>query len=340
MRFAYLAAFIFLFSCSDITVASKRPTQEPVREAIAGPLLGSQKVSQHGRLRVEGSHLVDYYGTPIQLKGMSSHGLQWFGKFANKSSMKELRDNWGQSVFRAAMYTEEGGYIQNRNLKYKVYEIANAAIELDSYVIIDWHILRDGNPMWHLNEAREFFAEMSKYYAGYQNVIYEIANEPNGNDVHWINAIRPYAEEIARTIRGNDSQAIIIVGTGSWSQDVHEAAANPLREKNIMYALHFYAASHGQFLRDRLAQAMSQGIAIFVTEWGTMDASGRGGMDVGSTRAWMDLLDKNKVGWCNWSLSDSNDSHAVLRPGANPNGGWGDRDLTPSGRLVRGYMLR
>jgi endoglucanase len=302
--------------------------------------LFAQTVSEAGRLKVQGCYLLDKSGYAVQLKGMSSHGLQWFGKFANINAMRELKEKWDQRVFRAAMYTEEGGYLANRNLKNKVHEIVRAAIELDIYVIIDWHILSDRNPMWHIYEAKEFFDEMSRTYAGYPNVFYEIANEPNGGDVRWDNAIKPYAKEVVSVIRKNDPEGIIIVGSGTWSQDVQDPANDPILEKNIMYSLHFYAGSHGQYLRDRIPAAMSKGIAIFVTEWGAMDSSGRGGLDYGSTDAWMKLLEKYYVGWTAWSLSDSQDSHAVLRPGSSPNGGWGEGNLSANGKLVKRYMLQ
>jgi endoglucanase len=296
-------------------------------------------VSTHGRLQVKGSRLVDQYGAEIQLKGMSSHGLQWFGNFANKNAMRELQQDWGQTVFRAAMYTKEGGYLDNPSVKSKVYEVANAAVELDQYVIIDWHILSDRNPMWNVNKAKEFFDEMSKYYAAYPNVMYEIANEPNGGDVTWDNAIKPYANAIIPIIRKNDPNNIIIVGSSNWSQNVQDPARDPLPYSNIMYSCHFYAATHGQWLRDRISSAMASGIAVFITEWGTMDSSGNGGINYNETAAWMKFLDANKISWANWSLSDSGQTHSILRSGSNVNGGWTDANLTASGKLVKSYML-
>jgi endoglucanase len=48
------------------------------------------------------------------------------------------------------------------------------------YVIVDWHILSDGNPLANEDAAKAFFAEVSERYKGSPNVIYEICNEPNG----------------------------------------------------------------------------------------------------------------------------------------------------------------
>lgn len=295
-------------------------------------------VDIHGQLSVKGSQLVDKDGVPIQLKGMSSHGLQWFGSYANKQSMKYLNDELGQTVFRAAMYTAEGGYLSNPSLKYKVFEIVDAAIELGIYVIVDWHILQDRNPLWNKDKAKSFFDEVSKKYKNIPNVIYEIANEPNGNDVKWWNAIKPYAQELIPVIRRNSPNAIIIVGTGSWSQEVNHAADNPIDADNIMYALHFYAGSHGQWLRDRARDAMTKGIALFVTEWGTMDSSGRGGINYFQSDLWVKFMADNKISWANWSLSNSYDSHAILKTWVKPDGNWSDSHLSNSGLLMKKYM--
>lgn len=189
---------------------------------FAFPLLAGP-VTNHGKLKVEGAFLKDQNGDDMQLKGMSSHGLQWFGHYANIGSMRELRDKWGLTVFRAAMYTAEGGYLQNQSVKEKVHEIVRAAIELDIYVIIDWHILSDKNPMWNVGAAKGFFDEMSRTYAGIPNVFYEIANEPNG-DAGWYNAIKPYAMQVIPVIRANDPDGLVIVGTANWSQNVKDPA--------------------------------------------------------------------------------------------------------------------
>ncbi|MEC2103431.1 cellulase family glycosylhydrolase [Bacillus licheniformis] len=291
-------------------------------------------VAVNGQLTLKGTQLVNQNGKAVQLKGISSHGLQWYGDYVNKDSLKWLRDDWGINVFRAAMYTAEGGYIDNPSVKNKVKEAVEAAKELGIYVIIDWHILSDGNPNQNKAKAKEFFNEMSRLYGKTPNVIFEIANEPNG-DVNWNRDIKPYAEEILSVIRKNSPKNIVIVGTGTWSQDVNDAADNQLKDGNVMYALHFYAGTHGQSLRDKADYALSKGAPIFVTEWGTSDASGNGGVYLDQSREWLKYLDSKKISWVNWNLSDKQESSAALNPGASKNGGWSQSDLSPSGKFVR-----
>ncbi|APC41907.1 cellulase family glycosylhydrolase [Clostridium estertheticum] len=291
--------------------------------------------SSVSQLKIVGSQLCDSTGKAIQLKGMSSHGLQWYGDYMNYDSMKYLRDNWGVNVVRAAMYTDQGGYISNpTTTKAKVKEIVQAAIDLNMYVIIDWHILNDGNPNTYKEQSKSFFKEMATTYGNHPNVIYEICNEPNGSTT-WANDIKPYAQYIIPAIRAIDPDNIIIVGTSTWSQDVDTAANSPLSYSNIMYACHFYAGTHGQSLRDKIDYAMAKGIAVFVTEWGTSDASGNGGPYIDASQQWIDYMANKKISWVNWSLCDKSEAASALKPGDSKTGGWIDSDLTTSGLFVK-----
>jgi endoglucanase len=292
-------------------------------------------VTAHGQLRTSGNQLVDKNGASVQLRGMSSHGLQWYGNYMNLSSIRWLRDDWKINVIRAAMYTEEEGYLEDPSVKNKVFEMIDAAIALDIYVIVDWHILYDGNPQTHKAQAKAFFNEVAQRYGNIPNVIYEIANEPNGGGVNWNSAIRPYAQEVIPVIRNHAPNSFVIVGTGNWSQDVTDAASNPVSYPNVAYAMHFYACTHGQWLRDRVDQARAQGAVIFSTVWGTADASGDGSVCEHETRTWINFLNQRGISWANWSLATKAEATAALRGGASTSGNWNSSDLTTSGTLVR-----
>ena len=295
-------------------------------------------VSTHGQLRTSGNQLINKNGTAVQLRGMSSHGLQWYGDYMNLSSIRWLRDDWGINVIRAAMYTASEGYIEDPSVKNKVFEIVDAAIALDIYVIVDWHILSDGNPQQYKAEAKAFFNEVAQRYGNTPNVIYEIANEPNGGGVTWNAAIRPYAQEVIPVIRNHAPNSLVIVGTGTWSQDVTDAAANPVSFPNVGYAMHFYACTHGQWLRDRVDQARAQGAMIFSTEWGTADATGDGSVCENDTRTWINFLNQRGISWINWSITPKEEGTAALNPGASTTGNWSASDLSPSGTLVKSLM--
>ncbi len=297
-------------------------------------------VSEHGRLSVRGADLVDQHGEPMQLRGVSTHGIQWFPQFANKDAFRHLRDEWHINVIRLAMYSGAGeGYTDSTKagIEQTVQDAVDACIELDMYVIVDWHVLQDQSPQVRKADALRFFEYMSAKYADYPNVIYEICNEPNGY-ASWGGDVKPYAEEVIPVIRKNAPDSIVIVGTPTWSQDIDKALADPLKYDNVMYALHYYAATHTDWLRDRLRNCYNSGLPIIVSEFGNCDASGNGNNDLAQAEKWLQLLDSLNISYMNWSLCDKNEAASILRSGASVSGGWGDNDLTENGRFMRDWF--
>lgn len=294
-------------------------------------------VERYGALSVSGTHLCDADGKPVQLCGMSSHGLQWYGKYANKDVIKWLRDDWNADLWRVAMYISSGGYAQNKGMARKVIESIEAAKELGVYVIVDWHVLSECDPLLYVELAEDFFEQIASTYANCPNIIYEICNEPNGNKVTWEGNIKPYAERIIPIIR-KYCDNVIVVGTPVWSSDLASAVKSPIEnQKNIMYTYHFYAGSNGQDSRNAVAAAVKQGLPVFVTEWGTTKASGDGGVFEKETLEWMRFLAKNKISWANWSVNNKGEDSGVLKynKDRDAKGGWAESDLQPSGVLVR-----
>ena len=291
-------------------------------------------------LSVRGSQLVTAAG-PVRLQGVSTHGLAWFPQYVNSDAFRTLRDDWGANCIRLAMYTaESGGYCaggDQAQLKALIDKGVKAASDLGMYVIIDWHILSDGNPKTHQAEAIAFFREISKKYASYTNIIYEICNEPNGN-VTWSRDIKPYAEAVIPVIRANDPDSVIIVGTPTWSQEIDKAAADPLKYGNIMYAFHFYAGTHKDDLRKRVTTAVKGGLPVFITECSITDASGNGACDKASAEAWRKVISDCGLSFMEWSLSNKAESSAILKSSCQKTGTFTASDLNESGAWYRGVM--
>lgn len=300
--------------------------------APSTPVARQGGAQENGWLRVEGTQLCNEKGEPIVLRGMSSHGLQWYGQFAGAKPIANTA-SFGANVFRLAMYTGEGGYLQDPDkLWAAVTQAADAAIAQDLYVIIDWHILSDGDPMANVAQAEEFFTRAARRYKDVPNVLYELCNEPNGG-VTWEGSVRPYAQRLISAIR-KESRGVILIGSPTWSQDIHRAAEHPLEGENLMYTLHFYAGTHGRELRDRIDGCLDKGLPIFVSEWGTSRADGSGGVFLEESKVWLDFLDKRDISWCNWSLCDKNETSAALKPGTSPSAVWTEEALTESGKFV------
>lgn len=296
-----------------------------------------------GRLHVKGTKLVDKKGHEVQLRGVSTHGLSWYPQYVNDKCFAQLHDKWGANVVRLAMYTEEyngycSGDAKNRSdLKKRIKKGVRLAKKHKMYVIVDWHILSDGNPNSHKKEAKAFFREMSREFKGYNNVIYEICNEPN-NGTSW-KEIKSYARSVISTIRKNDKKAVIVVGTPTWSQDVDQAAADPIKGDNIMYALHFYAATHKTDLRNKMTAAINKGLPVFVTEYGICDASGNGAIDKKEADRWVQTMDEYGVSYIAWNLSNKQESSSIIKSSCPKVSGFKKSDLSDEGKWLYS-MLR
>ncbi|MET0465087.1 MAG: glycoside hydrolase family 5 protein [Chitinophagaceae bacterium] len=295
-----------------------------------------QTVSRHGKLKVTGTQLLDQYGQPVVLRGMSYGWHCLWPRFYNAGSVKWLKNDWNINVVRAALGVELGdsSYLKRPDWsKQKIKAVIDAAIREDLYVIIDWH-----SHNINLKEAKAFFAEMAETYGKNPHVIYEIFNEPD--EETWAE-VKEYSMEIINVIREKDPDNIILVGSPHWDQDIHIVADDPLKGfANIMYTLHFYAATHKQSLRDRADYALQKGIPLFISESAGMTASGDGALDEAEWQRWIDWAEKNRISWITWSVSDKNETCSVLLPSAPSKGKWKDRDLKKSGIRTRALLRK
>lgn len=257
----------------------------------------------------------------------------WGGeKYYNASVVSWLKKDWGSTLIRAAMGVDEGGgYLSDPvGNKNKVKAVVDAAIANDMYVIIDWHTHHAER---YQSQSIAFFQEMARTYGNKNHVIYEIYNEPL--QVSWSGVIKPYAQAVVNAIRAIDPDNLIIVGTPNWSQDVDAASRDKLSGNNIAYTLHFYAGTHPQWLRDKAQTALNNGAALFVTEWGSVNANGDGGVNYGETNAWVSFMKANNISHANWALNDKAEGSSALTPGASANGGWASSQLTASGAFAK-----
>ena len=298
---------------------------------------------KHGALHVDGLQIKDTNNQPFTLRGASTHGMHWGDgeTFLNKTAFQNLRDEWGVNMVRLVSYVTQGGYTEGSKdkLDKHIREGVSDLTDLGMYAIIDWHVHAE-NPNDKKAEAIQFFDTYSKMYKDQSNIIYEICNEPTGTP--W-NQIRPYAVDLVNTIRANDPDAIIVVGTNTWSQDVDEVATNggKIDDPNVMYTIHFYSGTHGESLREKVRTALKAGTPVFCTEFGVCDASGNGGFDLEEADRWIDFFEENGISYCCWSLSKKNESASMISPECSKVNGFTNEDLGGTGAwLINTYRSK
>ncbi|MEE1261101.1 MAG: cellulase family glycosylhydrolase [Paludibacteraceae bacterium] len=291
-------------------------------------------VALNGKLKVSGTQLVNECGNPIQLRGMSTHGPQWFRNCYSEESLDVLVKDWGITIFRLAMYVEEQGYITNPSgWRQWIDQYVDYCGQRGIYCLIDWHVLNPGNPNAHKSDAIDFWKYMSQKHGKKAHVLYEICNEPNG--VNWSD-VKNYATDVVKAIRDNNDNTVIIIGTPTWSQDVDIASSDKVSGTNIMYTLHFYAGSHRGELRSKAQSALNNNAPIFVTEFGTSHASGDANYSPDETKTWINWLNERKISWICWSYSDKGEVSATLVPGSCNSKNW--NNVSECGQLIKGLI--
>ena len=328
----FLLIFLLFSSCNSLQLLIKNNDYSLEQKSV---------VDKNGLLAVKGNRIVNQYGAEVSFAGNSmfwSNDYYRGNGFYNKNVVNHLKENWNAKIIRIPMTADpeihDSYLFDPKTNMTKLKTLVDACIKLGLYVIIDWH---SHNAHSTEKEAITFFTEMAKEYGKYPNVMYEIYNEPL--KVSWDDVVKPYSKKVIAAIRKLDPDNIIIVGTPHWSQDADKASLNPIvGYKNIAYTLHFYAASHKKWLIDKAQKALDNGLALIVTEWGSVKADGSGEVDENSTQIWMDFMKKNNLTHCNWSINNKDEGASALKPNTPTDGNWTENDLTKSGKLAKKYI--
>ena len=309
-----------------VSPIASMPTSEPT--GAATPILPRGPVDYYGELVVNGNRIHgEHTNEPAQVRGMSffwSNTGWGQERWYTAETVDRMVDEFNVELVRAALGVEEnGGYLYDSKNKERVETVVEAAIDRNIYIIIDWHTHHaEDNP----EEAVAFFSEMAEKYGDYDNVIFEIYNEPL-KDASW-ETIKTYAEQVIPAIR-EYSDNLIVVGTRTWSQNVDEASLDPIDDPNLAYSFHFYVGSHGNTVRRLAETALDNGVALFVTEWGIWpEAWGPDGMDEND---WMAFVDEHQLSWANWAISNKNEPPSFFKQGSG---------LTKNGEFVQEQLDR
>ena len=320
-------------------------TSDDASEKITPPKPGFKKslprnpVEKYGQLSTKGACIVDEDGNPVVLRGMSFFHCADADKFKNKECIKWLMKDWNCKIVRFPVMPDVRYERNPEQMTKMTFKFIDACIELGVYVIIDFH--GGKSPAPHLASGIKFFADVAAKYGHLPNIIYEPYNEPYGKGVSWTGVVKPYHEAVIAAIRKYDKSNLILLGTPSFSLNIDEILQSPVSKfKNIVYVAHFYAATHKQDIRNRIQKVIDANCPVFISEFGTCTYTGDGKLDSDSLAEWMAFLDRNKIGWCNWSVHDKKETASILKPGANSTGSWGIGTLSPSGFLIRKYLWK
>lgn len=313
-------------------------TEESVEETESADTQADEPrfVPENG-LQVIGPNICDADGNIFQLRGISTHGIQWYPQYINQELFNQMHDEWQCNVIRIANYVEEfDGYCAGGD-QAKLNQLIDAAVtyatKVGMYVIIDWHVMREGDPRLHQDEAIVFFDMMSKKYADNPYVLYEICNEPNGKGINW-DPIYEYADQVIPVIRANSPYSLIIVGTPMYSAAPSEPLRKELQYDNLAYAYHFYAKSHRESRQEDLKKAYEAGVPILVSEFGTVANSGSGAPDDEMADKWIDILDERGIGYICWNLSNNPETSALIVEDCDKTSGFTVDELKPEGQWL------
>jgi len=316
------------------------------------------------RLHVEGTKLVNESGSEVVFRGMSFGWHNIWPRFYNEEAVKYLHDDWGCNIFRAAIGADDhaladnpgikGGYTSEPEFALDcAYKVIEGAIATGSYVIVDWH-----SHSIHLEEARSFFTAIATKYKGCPNIIYELFNEPvcfsfeNGSenpyedlgnidkmDEYW-EALKEYATSLIETITAIDgNEPVILMGCPSWDQRIDLPASSPIEGyANLMYTMHFYAATHGQWLRDATDAAIAAGIPVFISECAGCEADGNGFLDKEAWKTYSDWATAHGMSMMAWSISDKVETCSMLTKEASSEGSWEGDVVKDWGQLVKDWI--
>ncbi|HKM21660.1 MAG TPA: glycoside hydrolase family 5 protein [Lachnospiraceae bacterium] len=315
---------------------TEKPTEKPTEEPAEEPEEEPRFVPENG-LQVIGPNICDANGDVFQLRGVSTHGIQWYPQYINQELFTQMHDEWNCNVIRIANYVEEiDGYCTGGDqemLNQLIDDAVTYATEAKMYVIIDWHVMKEGDPRIHQDEAIAFFDMVSEKYADNPYVLYEICNEPNGEGINW-DPIYEYANAVIPVIRENSPYSVVIVGTPMYSAAPSEPLRIPLEYDNLVYAYHFYAKSHRESRQADLKKAYEQGVPLLVSEFGTVANSGSGEPDNEMADQWISILDEYGIGYICWNLSNNKETSALIVPECEKTSGFETEDLKPQGQWL------
>lgn len=322
----------------------KNSKKEEDRELLS--VFDKEFASYNGMLQVVDGELLNQYNEKIQLRGLVGTALskyskhykdsQGFSYYLNKESVKVIK-GWGTNVIRIGLEVED---VKDEKLMQDYLDTVDLLINNDMYVVVVlWNNHQINN---NIDVAREYFAKISEKYGDTPNIIYEIANEPD-NNVLW-EQVKEYSNSIIPTIRNFSKDNIIIIpNTGRYIQPEQIQLSELISQNNIMTSYHLYVGTNfSKESIDYIKETKELKIPVFVTEWGTTLANGNDGFYEDYSNAFVELMSRYNLSWCNFHIGDLNFRVNSEYSGIVKNNMWKnsltDDILTESGKYIKSIL--
>ena len=312
--------------------------------ALQMVVISVQAATSLASLKLVNNQLCNSDGNPIQLRGWSTNG-SWFKHcYDDKNDFQNMKKA-GANVVRIAQYVTEGDGVDETWVKSCIDYCAQVGL----YCIVDWHVLKFGNPNHSgYSGYKNFFTNITSYVKqkGYHHVLYEICNEPNEDtegSIYRPNVwkwVKDYAAKVLPIIKQNDPNAIVIVGTPQWDEALVFPMEDPLDEKglNVMYSFHYYAGDQERFLG--ILSSAAAFIPVFVSEWSVSTHSGDGSGNQDSSDKLMTVCNGKNLGgqiisWCNWVWDDIGTASSAFT-----SSGYGNLQFSSTGQYIKKLLAQ
>lgn len=342
------AAFVLLIT--DVLLLVRAKDCSTITEITGGNVNSTGFVAAHGKPKLNSIQLVDSHGEPLQLIGVSSHNILEFASCYTFEALRHLVENWGITVFRITVYLEGSNsyYANPTGNDAAIANIADWCETLGIYAVIDYHIMENGDPNYYLDSqgastgpAITFWEKQANAYKDKDHVIYEIANEPN--NAAWQPNIVAYLNSVIAAIRAIDSETIIIAGTPHWSQYLYYPGndGGVTDTYNVMYAFHFYSASHMSLYS--VVEQYSRSLPVFVTEWSPSSYTSVEEPNLDNSDTFTELFSGDlpdnpiSISSAAWNWGDkAGEEVSLLTSGSCGSKNWGS--LTCAGKYIKNYV--
>ena len=301
----------------------------------------------NGKLVKSGAKILNSAGVEFMLQGIGTHSLTEYNPLYSYDSVKTLK-YYGINLIRVSVYLSnfypeksnhrlcKGWLEYSDEIKPIIEKLIDNATRNNMYVLLDWHSYHSidgGDVTQYTSQQEAFFEYYASKYASYNNVLYELHNEPYRNTA---TELLPSIISCASIIRGYNQDAIIVCGHGSDGVAEANRVWNTLNNLDIFISPHLYT---GEQNTNSISEFISNNLPIFVSEWGNSSLSGDDIPNYSMAYNMFNLMFQNKVSNALWKWTYQNMDTAVLTYNesaikyAYPYGGYVDGLLSSNGKF-------